>query len=50
MTFIYDPQGEASTPNTALPVHTGSPVMLIGTLLVVLATTISLRRALAVRG
>lgn len=50
VTFTYDPEAEASTPNTALPVETGSPVMLIGSLLLVLAATIPVRRALAVRG
>jgi copper resistance protein C len=50
VTFTYDPEGEASTPDTALPVRTGSSTALIGTLLVVLAVIIPVRRALAVRG
>ena len=50
VTFIYDPEGEAFTPDTALPVGTGSPATLIGILLVVLAAIIPVRQALAVRG
>ena len=50
VTFMYDPENKPSTPDTALPVGTGSPATLIGTLLVVLAATIPVRRALAVRG
>ena len=50
MTFTYAPESDGSTPDTALPAGTESPATLIGTLLIVLATTISLRRALAVRG
>jgi copper resistance protein C len=49
VTFTYDPEGEASTPDTALPNDTGSPATLIGMLLIVLAVTIPVRRALAVR-
>jgi methionine-rich copper-binding protein CopC len=49
LTFTYDPDGEATTPDTALPVGTGSPA-LIGVLLVVLAVILPARRALAVRG
>jgi methionine-rich copper-binding protein CopC len=49
VTFTYEPEGEAATPDTALPPSTGSPVALIGLLLLVLAATISARRALAVR-
>lgn len=47
--FTYAPEGSASSPDTALPVDTGSPVAQIGLLLVVLAATISARPALAVR-
>lgn len=50
VTFTYDPEGEAVTPDTALPVGTGSPVALVGVLLIVLAVTIPVRRAVAVRG
>jgi methionine-rich copper-binding protein CopC len=49
VTFIYDPEGEASTPDTALPVGTGSPAALVGALLIALAVTVPVRRALAVR-
>ena len=49
VTFTYAPKNDGSTPDTALPAGTGSPATLIGTLLIVLATTISVRRALAVR-
>jgi len=48
--FTYDPEGEAFTPDTALPVGTGSPTALVGVLLIGLAVTIPVRRALAVRG
>ena len=48
--FTYDPEGEAFTPDTALPVGTGAPVARVGVLLIVLAVTIPVRRALAVRG
>jgi methionine-rich copper-binding protein CopC len=50
VTFTYDPEGEASTPDTALPVNGGSPVVLLGVLLLVLAVIMPVRRALAVRG
>jgi methionine-rich copper-binding protein CopC len=50
VTFTYDPEGEVPAPNTALPAGTGSPATLIGALLVVLAVSIPVRRALAVRG
>jgi methionine-rich copper-binding protein CopC len=51
VTFTYAPEGgtEASTPDTALPAGTGSPVALLGLLLVVLAVTITARRAIAAR-
>lgn len=49
VTFTYDPEGEATTPDTALPVGRGAPLALIGTLLVALAVAIPARRALAVR-
>jgi methionine-rich copper-binding protein CopC len=48
--FTYDPEGEAFTPDTALSVRTGSPAALVGVLLIVLAATIPVRRAIAVRG
>jgi methionine-rich copper-binding protein CopC len=47
VTFTYEPEGEASSPDTALASRTGSPVALIGALLVVLAAVIPVRRALA---
>jgi methionine-rich copper-binding protein CopC len=50
VTFTYDPENKPSTPDTALPAGTGSPATLIGTLLIVLALTIPVRRAFAVRG
>lgn len=58
VTFTYDPEEEASAadtapdtaPDTALPVGTGSPAALLGSLLVVLAVSILVRRALAVGG
>ena len=50
VTFRYDPEDRPSTPDTALPVGTGSTIGLIGALLVVLAMAVSVRRALAVRG
>lgn len=50
LTFTYDPDGEASTPDTALPSGAGSSTTLVGALLLVLAATIPIRRALAVRG
>lgn len=50
VTFTYDPEGEETTPDTALPASGGAPVTLIGALLIVLAVTIPVRRALAVRG
>lgn len=49
VTFTYDPEDEATTPDTAMPVGTGSTA-LIGVLLVILAVTFPVRRALAVRG
>lgn len=50
VTFTYDPEGEASTPDTALPSGPGSSATLVGALLLVLAVIIPVRRALAVRG
>lgn len=50
VTFTYDPDGETSTPDTALAAGRGSPATLIGALLIVLALIIPVRRALAVRG
>jgi methionine-rich copper-binding protein CopC len=50
VTFTYDPDGEALTPDTALPVGTEPPAALAGALLIVLAVTIPVRRALAVHG
>ena len=50
VTFTYEPEGEASTPDTALPAATGSPVTLAGVLLLVLASTAAVRRALGTRG
>lgn len=50
VTFTYDPEHEPSTPDTALPAGTGSAASLVGALLIVLALTIPLRRALLVRG
>ncbi len=50
VTFTYDPEGEGTTPDTAVAVSTGSPVALIGALLIVLAVTIPVRRVLAARG
>lgn len=49
VTFTYAPDGEAATPDTALAPGTGSPVALIGLLLVAMAVAISARRALAAR-
>ena len=49
VSFTYDPEEEASAPDTALPVGTGSPPALIGALLMVLAVSIPVRRALAAR-
>jgi methionine-rich copper-binding protein CopC len=48
--FTYDPEGEATTPDTALPIGPAIPMGLVGMLLVVLAVTMSVRRTLAVRG
>jgi len=50
VTFTYDPDGEASAPDTALPLRPRSSTTLTGVLLVGLAATIPIRRALAVRG
>ena len=50
VTFTFDPGGEASTPDTALPPSTGSRAALIGALLIVLALAVPVRRALTVRG
>ncbi|HEX6210792.1 MAG TPA: copper resistance CopC family protein [Methylomirabilota bacterium] len=49
VTFTYDPENQPTAPDTALPAGTGSPAALIGALLIVLAVTIPVRRALAVR-
>ena len=49
--FTYDPEGEASTPDTAVPAAGGpSPAVVVGGLLIALALAIGGRRALAVRG
>lgn len=50
VTFTYDPENSPAPPDTALPFRAGSPAALIGALLLVLAVTIPVRRALAVRG
>ena len=50
VTFTYDPEGEATTPDTALPASSEAHVTLIGAVLVILAVTIRVRRARAVRG
>ena len=50
MSFTYEPEGEASTPDTALPAGTPAQAALIGVLLIALAVIIPARRALAVRG
>jgi methionine-rich copper-binding protein CopC len=49
LTFTYEPEGEPSTPDTALSPGSGSPLVPIGLLLVVLSVTVSARRALAAR-
>ena len=54
VTFTYDPGGEATgpatAPDTALPTRGGSPAVLTGALLLLMAVAIPVRRALAVRG
>lgn len=51
VTFTYEPEAEeqATAPDTAVPTA-GSPLALLGALLVTLAVLIPVRRALAVRG
>ena len=50
VSFTYDPEGEPSTPDTALPAGTGSTAALVGVLLLLLAVVVPVRRALADRG
>ena len=49
VTFTYEPEGEAVTPDTALPPGTGTPAAPIGLLLVALAAAVLARRALPAR-
>jgi methionine-rich copper-binding protein CopC len=49
VTFTYQPEGEAATPDTALPLDAGSSAVPIGLLLVTLAVTVTARRAVAAR-
>lgn len=51
VTFTYDPEPLPAAPDTALPARTaGSPIALVGLLLVVLAPLIPFRRAIGGRG
>lgn len=49
VTFTYAPAAAASAPDTALPASDGVPARVLGTLLIVLAVAMPLRRALTRR-